>query len=430
VNIAFEHPAKVRRAVAMVAALLACTAGLVVASGHRADAQLGRANVIAFTRPVDGITQLFVVDPYQGVPTQVTTGAEPVSDPAWSPDGSLVVFVKQLSYGQALFYSYADGSSLTQVFFQPGRFDGVAWAPDGTRLAFGFDQGSGMHIWTTRLDGSHRVQITAGSATDKSPAWSPDGTHIAFVRTSGAGSRSHLFVMAPDGSGVTQVTHGRAADATPAWSPDGASLLFSSDRAGGRHLYAVAPDGSGLVQITQDAALDTDPMWSPYGDEAVFVRHAKGARAAQLMRLRRKDGLISPVTDGSAKDRSPAWQPPDAYDQWLDAAAKDAEQEALSAARQYWAMFGSYQGLSASWMQEIDPDGEYVDHGVLSTGSSVSVWGEGDAFFAARLSFTGVCFGLRDVDTTNTAYGAVPGMMCSADNARSNMILGPAWPPV
>ena len=128
---------------------------------------LGRPVTIAFTRPVQGVRQVFTVAPYGGGLTQVTHEAVSITDPTWSPDGSLIAFVETLSYGEAMFVSNSDGSSVTQLLFQPGAFDGIAWSPDGTTLAMGFDPGDqGMHIWTTHIDGSRRVQLTSGASAD------------------------------------------------------------------------------------------------------------------------------------------------------------------------------------------------------------------------------------------------------------------------
>jgi hypothetical protein len=80
-------------------------------------------------------------------------------------------------------------------------------------------------------------------------------------------------------------------------------------------------------------------------------------------------------------------------------------------------------------MSKLDPNGLYVAHDMVSTGSSVSVSnGYSDTFIAARLSETGMCFGLQDVAGAVTTYGVESGVYCSADYVHALMILGPTCP--
>jgi Tol biopolymer transport system component len=413
-------------ALVATAALLASAVSAVVVP-QPAQAQLGRYFAIGFTRPVGGVHQIFTVTLYGGDVTQITHEAMPITDPTWSPDGSMIAFVEVTPYGEALFAANADGSSVTPLFFPPGSFAGIAWSPDGVTLAMGYDPGSGIHIWTAHLDGSRRVQVTSGTGSESHPTWSPDGTQLAFARS--AGGRSHIFVMKADGSALTQITRGKVSDTSPAWSPDGSMIAFSSNRGGGRHLFVVAPDGTALTQITQDAGADAAPSWSPWNDQLDFTRRLAGhPPTAAVMVWIRWNGQIVQLTDGSANDRTAAWQPPDSYEVSLDGAAKQDGLQALSLARQYWALYGTYTGLDWAWMQQQDPDGEYVDHGTGSDGSNVSVSGTGTTFFAGRLSATGECFGLEDVGGTLTSFGVMPQSLCSADTVQYQMPLDPAWP--
>lgn len=105
------------------------------------------------------------------------------SYPAWSPDGSKIVF---WSYGYGLALINSDGGFPTTVYreFPAVAFASEpAWSPNGSSIAFTRRQDSSAPaIWTVSPSGSGaRVLIPDGYDA----AWSPDGGHIAFVRTRG-----------------------------------------------------------------------------------------------------------------------------------------------------------------------------------------------------------------------------------------------------
>jgi dipeptidyl aminopeptidase/acylaminoacyl peptidase len=420
-------PKRVRRMIAAVLTFVAAAATSLALPASQAGASLGGWPGIAFVRPVQGMTQLFSVKVYGGEVTQITSETNPVHDATWSPDGSTIAFIEEEPYGSVIFLANADGSSVTEgPPLYLSHLKDLAWSPDGITFAVASDYQGGWHIWSMQIDGTRKTQLTAGAAVDAGPSWSPDGSLIAFTRTS---RRSHLFTMAEDGTALTQVTRGHALDADPTWSPLGTAIAFSSNRGGGHHLFTVAPGGSDLTQMTQGAGIDTAPTWSPWGEQIAFTRRASGSRSSQVIVRTVRSGHEVAITDGSASDASSAWQEPSTYNVSLDDAAKKDELKALAVARQYRDTYGTYEGLDYIVMSELDPSGIYVSHNTPSTGSDISVSdGHSDTFIAARLSETGMCFGLEDVAGVVTTYGVESNVACSADGVQAEMILGPTWP--
>jgi Tol biopolymer transport system component len=134
------------------------------------------------------------------------------SDPAWSPDGSRIAFVRrQPRLGAAVFLVGPDGRGLCRLTpFSVSAYT-PAWAPDATRLAYVTGDGRGFGLELVNADGSGRRLLTP-QRLDFNPAWSPDGSEIAYSR------EASLYLIRPDGSRLERLTSGMIDD-NPAWRP-------------------------------------------------------------------------------------------------------------------------------------------------------------------------------------------------------------------
>ncbi len=128
--------------------------------------------------------------------------AGPASDPAWSPDGRKLAFVR-LNAGldrSPIYVVKADGSGLRNLTPKPvGAYAAPAWSPDGRKLAFVSDRDGNSEVYVINANGSGQRSLTRNPAFDADPAWSPDGRKIAFV--SNRDGSYGVYVMNADGSG-------------------------------------------------------------------------------------------------------------------------------------------------------------------------------------------------------------------------------------
>ena len=79
----------------------------------------------------------------------------------------------------------ADGSGLLNVSNHPAFDADPAWSPDGTEIVFVSDRDGDLEIYRMAADASSVTQLTANDGTDMEPAWSSDGK-ICFVSDRGA----------------------------------------------------------------------------------------------------------------------------------------------------------------------------------------------------------------------------------------------------
>jgi len=177
------------------------------------------------------------------------------SQPALSPDGRTIAFVRETIHGAGL---YAMDAKTGRVRFlhaldHAGVAVGPSWAPKGDRIAYAeIDAIAVLDLRTDTL-----TRIFRGSVGN--PTWSPDGKEIAFERDVTDDDQA-IWVMAADGTRPRRLTHphGGAIDHVPAWSPDGKQVAFQRD-------YDVWVVDVGTGSERRLARFADYPSWSPDG---------------------------------------------------------------------------------------------------------------------------------------------------------------------
>jgi Tol biopolymer transport system component len=160
--------------------------------------------------------------------------------PTWSPDGEQIAYVRQDENGDnvELWVMNDDGSGKHRL--AEGSVSDPAWSPNGDLILFsGFAEGRSFpesDLFTVTVDDGEVRQLTQ-TPTDgeEVPDWSPDGERIAYERLiSGEGAVAYqVWVMDADGTNQRILSDPEAAfDGGPVWSPDGQKLVFSSERDG------------------------------------------------------------------------------------------------------------------------------------------------------------------------------------------------------
>jgi Tol biopolymer transport system component len=207
--------------------------------------------------------EIYVMNADGTNPTRLTNNAVVDTWPAWSPDGSRIVYSSGDWDNVEIYVMNADGTNPTRLTDNPdyGNFE-PAWSPDGSRIAFtsGWLPGLWGEIYVMNADGTNPIRLTDNSFRNRLPEWSPDGTRIAF--TSFRNEKLQVFMMNADGTDQTSLTDITANDWMQAWSPDGSRLVFSSDRDGDYEIYVMNADGTGKTRLTVNTFQDQYPAWS------------------------------------------------------------------------------------------------------------------------------------------------------------------------
>jgi Tol biopolymer transport system component len=221
---------------------------------------------IVFSSNQTGSFQIYEMD-LRGNQTQLTYDLEGAYAPEISPDGSLIVFTRDVGSFQSVWVMNRDGSGLYELFNIPGA-DSLdpSWSADGSRvlLASGTDYDKALYI--VNRDGSNAYPINTTFRTRGRSDWSPDGLLISAYAKLSNGLRG-ISIMNLDGSGLYQVPLGGDVVA-PSFSPDSRWITFMGyiDNPGnteGCEIYISRLDGSQLKRLTNNSYCDYQPRWGP-----------------------------------------------------------------------------------------------------------------------------------------------------------------------
>jgi Tol biopolymer transport system component len=221
---------------------------------------------LAFVRAVDGLEQLFVVDP-DGSERQLTGHGRHANvgavQPLWSPDRTMIAFGPPTigtGLDVQLWIAQADGTG-QRALAVLGEF--TDWSPDSRRLVWtdsvltSDSRRAPPRLWLGNVvTGKVRELGLLGNDT----RWLPDGERISYVPYEPP-REPRTMVLAVDGGGQpTPLVEA----AGVRWAPDGGSFAFELDD--GIHLADA--DGGNVRLLIEGAA---SPVWSPDGSRLAFI---------------------------------------------------------------------------------------------------------------------------------------------------------------
>ncbi len=254
---------------ALVAAACAALAGPPTAPPAALGAFPGANGRIVFDRQ----GPLFSVEPDGSDARQLTAPGISADKPAVSPDGRLIAFDRQGGPGYGIWtVNAADGSGARQVTVEPQAVaendTDPAWSPDGSRIAFV----RGNDLYVMNADGSGTANLTSSFASPvQDPDWAPTGGEIAF------GASSQIFVVGAGGTPVPSQLNPTAPGnrSNPSWSPDASRIAYTRGPPGATGGIwtidrATAPNETALLTGTAVGEV-WELAWSPDGSKIGFI---------------------------------------------------------------------------------------------------------------------------------------------------------------
>ncbi len=134
-------------------------------------------NQISFISGRTGNLEVFLMNPDGSDVTQVTTSGSPIINASISPDGSRIAFVYPQGGKSTDLYTVDKSGAVDSAvrLTKDATFDGgPAWSPDGTKIVFYSDRSGNLDIWMINADGTEPVQLTDDEYYDDYPDyWAP-----------------------------------------------------------------------------------------------------------------------------------------------------------------------------------------------------------------------------------------------------------------
>lgn len=281
---------------------------------------------------------------------QLTHNREQEFLPHFSPDGTRLLYTRFTAGGygtpnskhRVTIYDFA---TRTTRDLTTGDIESYpVWSPDGTRIAFLHDlsSGPGPALWIMNADGSgaHEITRPAGGDFDKvfgDLAWSSQDWIlfvVAEVGVNGTCFKTRLDKIRPDGTQRTKVTDGgpnctppgmeQSGDADPGFAADGATIYTSRGfpyappglpGATVRKLYAASSDAWYPGKPERDLSLASEPdcvegvpKGSPDGTRILLFRICGLGKPSGVMVTDANGSSRTRIADGFAPDWNPTWK--------------------------------------------------------------------------------------------------------------------------
>lgn len=218
-------------------------------------------------------------------PNQDLTGDR---DPVFSPDGTMIAFVRgtvmsteahEISPVFGDLYTFnLKTKTLTQVTHENVEIPGFTWTPDGQSFLYSSNRdGLGYGLWLIGFQGGSSKAVLRGKDLVRNPILNAKGTQIIYedwerdtniwrlALNHSANSKPHLFIESTRW------------ESNPQYSPNGKRIAFASKRSGHTEIWISDAEGNQPQRLTQfEGPYVNVPRWSPDGSKLCFEVREKG----------------------------------------------------------------------------------------------------------------------------------------------------------
>lgn len=191
---------------------------------------------------------LWIVGRDGGDARRLTSDVGEETDPAFSPDGTMIAFTGEYDGNKDVYVVPTTGGVPKRLTYHPADDEVVGWTPDGKKVLYASWGNSFRHfefqLYTIPVEGGFPTQLPLPVAAEAS--YSPDASHLAYVphaqwqnawkRYRGGQTTPIWIADLKDSSVEAKIPRDNSNDHYPMWMGD--TIYFLSDRNGPVSLFA------------------------------------------------------------------------------------------------------------------------------------------------------------------------------------------------
>ena len=211
-------------------------------------AEPGRSVLIS--RDVNGLTNIWKFDLSNQALTQVTFGPGPDYSPLPDPSGKGMYYVNGKQSGILTVYHPQSRQSVDVTSDNSSQ---PAISPDGKRVMYlKFLSPNQNELWVSDLDGGNKTRL-ADSGDFDTGSWMRDGSKVGFEARTPQGSKG--FIVGADGRGLQEIEKIPNLSGFFIWSADDKATYLSTQTSDhGLSTWRAGADGSNPELFVQDCA--------------------------------------------------------------------------------------------------------------------------------------------------------------------------------
>lgn len=203
-------------------------------------------------------------------------------DPAWSPDGKTIAFIRDFgNYYCSIYLIDTNGRKLRPVKTGIGA-QNPEWSPDSKWIVFDWNS----QIYKIKINGDSLTLLTTADC-NYYPSFSPDGQWIIYSHyLNNNYGQAGVWIMKSDGSQQHRISDGDY----PAWHPDGNTIL------------AVIPDSGNYTKFIKHHLNDTipdDTIPVIVGAENLFCKYSPDGQKIVFQSIGASGGVLGIYTMNS-----------------------------------------------------------------------------------------------------------------------------------
>lgn len=240
-------------------------------------------------------------------PERLTSRAGVEGQPAFSPDGSRLVFSAPGNVWNDLFLLDPESRALEAFTNTSDVWESEpAWTPDGSGIVYLAFDSVGASLRLKPTNGGEPRTLAPASMTPRRPHVSPTGDWVAFSVSSPG--RTQLWKVRTAAGEPIQVADLEHNASTFGWSHDGTAILVDWFTPDGQDLWAIDMVTGAPTRLTTHPNEEWVPAFSPAGDQAVFYS-TYDRSMTDIWTIDVTDGTTRQLTSDAAEDFAPSWSP-------------------------------------------------------------------------------------------------------------------------